>query len=89
MEFEFDEKKSNANKAKHGIDFVQAQALWLDENMVEIPSRTEDEARLVVVGKIAARHWSAVITLRDGRIRLISARRSRPEEVAIYEGEQL
>jgi len=86
VEFEFDEKKSNANKAKHGIDFVQAQALWLDENMVEIPSRTEDEARLVVVGKIAARHWSAVITLRDGRIRLISARRSRPEEVAIYEG---
>lgn len=86
MEFEFDEKKSNANKAKHGIDFVQAQALWLDEDMVEIPSRTEDEARLVVVGKIAARHWSAVITLRDGRIRLISARRSRPEEVAIYEG---
>lgn len=31
MEFEFDERKSAANKAKHGIDFVEAQALWLDE----------------------------------------------------------
>ena len=86
VEFEFDETKSNANRDKHGIDFVQAQALWIDEDMVEIPARTEDEPRWVVIGKIAARHWSAVVTLRDGRIRLISVRRSRPEEVAVYEG---
>ena len=89
MRFEFDDKKSEANKAKHGIDFVEVQVLWLDENMVEIPARTEDEPRFVVVGRIAAQHWSAVITFRGDRIRLISVRRSRAEEVEIYEGSQL
>ena len=86
MDFEFDAKKSAGNEAKHGIDFIEAQALWLDEMRIEIPARTEDEARYLVVGVIAGRHWSAVVTYRDGRIRLISVRRSRPEEIAIYEG---
>ena len=86
MEFEFDDAKSRANKAKHGIDFVEAQTLWLDEMRIEIPARTEGEPRLLVVGLIADEHWSAVITYRHQRIRLISVRRSRLEEVAIYEG---
>lgn len=86
MEFEFDEAKSRANLAKHGIDFVQAQDLWLDDMRVEIPARTEDEPRLVVVGRIADRHWSAVISYREGRVRLISVRRARAEEVRLYEG---
>ena len=85
MEFEFDEAKSQANKSKHGIDFVEAQALWLDEMLVEIPARTKDEPRFVVVGMISGRHWSAVITYRGERIRLISVRRARVEEVSIYE----
>lgn len=41
--FEFCEQKSRANKSKHGIDFVEAQALWLDEELVEVKARTEDE----------------------------------------------
>ena len=86
MEFEFDEKKSEANKAKHGIDFVEAQALWLDEMRVEIPARIEDEPRSIVIGRIADKQWSAVITQRGERIRFVSVRRSRAEEVAIYEG---
>ena len=85
MGFEFDEAKSLANKAKHGIDFVEVQALWLDEMRVEIPARTQDEPRLLVIGRISDKHWSAVISYREGRIRLISVRRSRAEEVAIYE----
>jgi uncharacterized protein len=85
MEFEFDENKSRANKAKHGIDFVEAQALWLDGRLVEIPARTEDEPRFLVVGIVGGQPWSAVITYRGERIRIISVRRSRPEEVAIYE----
>lgn len=84
MEFEFDEAKSKANKSKHGIDFVEAQALWLDELLVEIPARTEDEPRFVVVGMISEKHWSAVITYRGERIRLISVRRARVEEIEIY-----
>ena len=80
MEFEFDEAKSLANKAKHGIDFVEIQALWLDEMRVEIPARTQDEPRLLVIGRISDKHWSAVISYRDSRVRLISVRRSRAEE---------
>jgi uncharacterized DUF497 family protein len=83
--FEFDESKSRANKDKHGIDFVEAQALWLDEMFVEILARTDDEPRFLVVGVILDKHWSAVITYCGDRVRIISVRRSRKEEVAIYE----
>ena len=86
MEFEFDPKKSKANKEKHGIDFVEAQLLWFDDMLLEIPARTSDEPRFVIIGKIGEKHWSAVITYRQDRIRIISARRSRKEEVGIYEG---
>ena len=85
MEFEFDEAKSQTNSAKHGIDFVAAQALWLDELRIEVPARTEVEDRFLVIGRIADKHYSAVITYRGQRVRIISVRRSRPEEVAIYE----
>ncbi|HET7663619.1 MAG TPA: BrnT family toxin [Rhodanobacteraceae bacterium] len=83
--FEFDEAKSRSNKAKHGIDFVEAQGLWDDPNLLEIPARTIDEPRYLVVGVLGGKHWSAVITYRDACIRLISVRRSRTEEVALYE----
>jgi hypothetical protein len=89
MEFEFDSAKSASNKAKHGIDFVGAQALWLDTNRVEIPARTSDEPRTVVIGKISGKHWSAVVTPRRGTIRLISIRRSRKEEIEIYESKEV
>jgi uncharacterized DUF497 family protein len=85
VEFEFDEAKSQTNKSKHGIDFVEAQALWFDEMLVEVPARTSDEPRFVVVGMISEKHWSAVVTYRGDKIRLISVRRVRAEEVAIYE----
>jgi uncharacterized DUF497 family protein len=88
MEFEFDTQKGLANHRKHGIDFIEAQALWHDEERVEIPARTADEPRSMVVGKIGARVWSAVITYRGERVRLISVRRARPKEVEIYESER-
>lgn len=85
MEFEFDEQKSRANKAKHGIDFTEAQALWEDMVMLEIPAGTEDEPRTVVMGKIGEKHLSAIATHRGDRIRIISVRRSRKEERDLYE----
>ena len=87
MEFEFDRNKSRSNKKKHGIDFVEAQLLWLDPDRIQIPARTEDEPRFLVVGRIGVQHWSAVITYREEVIRIISVRRSRDEEVEVYEGE--
>lgn len=86
MEFEFDPGKSKSNKEKHGIDFVEAQLLWLDDMLLEIPARTSDEPRFVIIGRIEHQHWSAVVTYRQDRIRIISVRRSRKEEVGIYEG---
>ena len=85
MKFEFDKRKSHTNKKKHGIDFIEAQALWNDPDLLEIPTRTDDEPRYLVIGKIGKKHWSGVITYREDNIRIISVRRSRTEEVEIYE----
>jgi uncharacterized DUF497 family protein len=85
MEFEFDPEKSVINKRKHGIDFIEAQSLWDDLDRIEIPARSIDEQRLLTIGRIDQKHWSGVITIRGGRIRIISVRRSRKEEVEIYE----
>ncbi len=84
---ELDEAKSRANKQKHGIDFVEAQDLWLDGNLLRIAARSESEARFVFVGLLNGRHWSAIATFRGETIRLISVRRARPLEVEAYESE--
>lgn len=77
--FDFDLEKSNSNKQKHGIDFVEAQELWLDGNLLQVPARTLDEPRIMVIGKIQDKHWSAIFTHRNQRIRIISVQRSRRE----------
>ncbi|MHB8247243.1 MAG: BrnT family toxin [Acidimicrobiales bacterium] len=66
------------------IDFVQAQDLWDDPDHVEVPARTVGESRWLVVGCISDVHWSAVIAYRNRRVRIISVRRSRGEEVKVY-----
>ncbi|MEN8168084.1 MAG: BrnT family toxin [Pseudomonadota bacterium] len=85
LAFEFDEKKSQINLEKHGIDFISAQKLWDDPDLLEVPAKTADEPRAIVIGTIAGKHWSGVITYRSKNIRIISVRRSRKEEVALYE----
>jgi uncharacterized DUF497 family protein len=84
MDFQFDPTKSAANLEKHGVDFATAQALWSDPNRLEIPARSIDEPRSQVIGRIGDLVWSAFITLRGGRIRIISVRRARDEEEAAY-----
>ena len=84
--FEFDDAKNESNRAKHGIDFVQAQGLWSDPMLLEISAKTDDEPRYLVIGLIDGKHWSAIITYRGKNIRLISVRRARIEEVVLYEG---
>ncbi len=86
MEFEFDPKKSKTNQAKHGISFSEATRLWDDERRIEIPARTVGESRIMVIGVIAGTCWSAVFTHRGDKIRIISVRHSRLEEVDLYEG---
>jgi len=83
--FEYDIDKSISNKLKHGIDFKEAQILWKDKNLIEISAKTVDEPRYLIVGKIKDKFYSAVITYRNTFIRIISVRRSRKEEIEIYE----
>ena len=85
MEFEFDPHKSESNKTKHGIDFEEAQELWNDPHLLEIEARSTDEPRFLLIGAIEDKHWSAIVTYRDDKVRIISVRRSRKEEVELYE----
>ena len=89
MDFEYDSTKSAKNKIKHGIDFVEAQVLWRDVRRLQLRAKTEDEARFLTIGKIKAKHWSAVFTFRGDKVRIISVRRARKEEEALYESENL
>ena len=85
MEFKHDIIKSKSNKQKHKIDFLEAQKLWEDPDLIEIPIKTSDEPRYLVIGQISGKYWSGIITYRGENIRIISVRRSRKEEVRIYE----
>jgi uncharacterized protein len=87
MKFEYDHKKSMLNKAKHGVDFDQAQALWEDERLLVLPLSFEDEARKACIGSIAGKCWTAIITCRGYSVRLISVRRARNDEEKLYESD--
>jgi uncharacterized protein len=89
MDCEFDPDKSTENKRKHGIDFAEAQALWADAMLLQIPARVVDEPRWLLIGRIADKQWSAVITRRGDGVRIISVRRSRDEEVELYESQDI
>ncbi|MBZ5558974.1 MAG: BrnT family toxin [Acidobacteriia bacterium] len=85
MRFEFDATKSASNKAKHGIDFVEAQSLWNDPDRVEAPGRSTDEPRFQILGQIGETIWTATVTHRhEETIRIISVRHARADEKARY-----
>ena len=85
MEFNYNPTKSMANQVKHGINFKDAQQLWEDSGLQVIKARTADEPRWLAIGRIGEKHWSAVFTPRCEIIRIISVRRSRQKEIALYE----
>ena len=85
MEFEFDPSKSAVNKEKHGLDFVEAQGIWADENRALVPLIFADEDRFMMIGEIGDKLWSAVFTWRGTRVRIISVRRAREDERQNYE----
>ncbi|MDZ7828973.1 MAG: BrnT family toxin [Halofilum sp. (in: g-proteobacteria)] len=89
LEFEFDDTKSKANLEKHGIDFHAAQELWEDPDLLEVQAKSDNESRFLLIGLIGGTHWSAVVTYRDQKVRLISVRRSRKTEVELHESQRL
>ena len=88
MNFEWDEKKSFANKNKHGIDFDTAMQLWKDSNRIEIQTSYPVENRSILIARFNKKHWTAIFTRRRDAIRIISVRRSRKLEVNLYEKEE-
>ncbi len=85
MDFDYDPAKSESNRKKHGIDFNEAQNLWKDPDRIVIPAKNLTEPRFLLIGKIGREYWSAIYTIRNDKIRLISVRRSRKNEKEIYE----
>ncbi len=81
MKFEFDPNKSATNAEKHGISFVEAQAIWADERSIDLASTVTGEPRRLAVGLVGTQLWTAVWTLRGDAVRIISVRRSRKDEV--------
>lgn len=84
MEFEFDPANSEANEAKHGIDFVAAQELWYDIFGVDVDAGYVLEPRRVLIGRIKGVFWTAIYVRRGERIRIISVRRARVQERRCY-----
>jgi len=85
MEFEFDPVKSASNRDKHGIDFIEAQALWYDDYRIDADVDYLLEPRRMTVGRIGTRIWTGVYTLRGDVVRIISVRRARIDERFRYE----
>ncbi len=83
--FEYDPRKSQASKSKHGLDFEETQLLWNDLQRAEIKAFSEMEPRFMIIGKIGDKHWSAMVTYREDKVQLISVRRSHTDEIKICE----
>jgi uncharacterized DUF497 family protein len=78
-------RATRPNKAKHGLNFIEAEALW-NGDRIRISAKTvEGEARYAMIGKIGGRLHTVIITYRGDAVRIISARASSKNEIAIYE----
>lgn len=84
MIFEYDPAKSASNKQKHGIDFDEAAKMW-DGKTVSVTLDFSGEPRTLVIGKIGEKHWTAIVTRRGEKVRIISVRRAREKEKEVYE----
>ena len=92
MEFEWDENKRKKNLAKHGLDFWFAVDIFEDANRIEYPDERKDygENRMIIIGKITKGIFSseiilcAVYTDRNGKTRIISARKANKKEKKLY-----
>jgi uncharacterized DUF497 family protein len=89
IKFDWDPDKSRVNRQKHGIDFTSAKVIWEDPERIEIEAPYPLENRFILIGKIKNNLWTAIYTIRNETIRIISVRRSRQEEKKLYEKEKI
>ena len=83
MDFEFDPRKSETNKHKHGVTLQQATQIWL-EAYLEITANTVGEPQLMAIGQIGGKLHACIYTVRGQAVRLISCRRARAKEAQLY-----
>jgi uncharacterized protein len=92
VEFEYDPAKSERNRHKHGIDFAEAASLWLDPRALELELEYKEEPRFALIARLdnpqQPKVWTAIFTRRSGKLRIISVRRARADEIERYEQEQ-
>jgi uncharacterized DUF497 family protein len=84
VKFDWNPLKNISNQAKHGISLAEACALWRGP-VVTLPSKNPEELRHLAIGLIKEKHWTVVYALRGDHFRLISARRSRPNEKTLFQ----
>ena len=83
IEFEYDADKSEANWLKHGVSLEEAKLLWIGSG-AELPSSYPNETRWLRVGTIADKIFTCIFTYREKKVRMISLRCSREDEVNYY-----
>ena len=82
--FEWDDRKAGANLRKHGIAFDLARFAFDDTNAVEDLDDDIDEERVKLTGMANGRLLVIIYTMRDPRIRIVSARKANPDEELRY-----
>jgi uncharacterized DUF497 family protein len=83
MLFDWDEHKADINLKKHGIRFSEAISLFLTDHVC-FELQSEPEQRYAIIGKFEKSFYTGIFTLRLGKVRIISVRRSRPKEERYY-----
>jgi uncharacterized DUF497 family protein len=88
MLFEWDEDKRRQNLRKHGIDFIDVQAIWSDAVLEYSSDQTHhDEERYLAIGELHGQCIAVIYTWRGDTRRLISARKARRYEQKNYQDE--
>ena len=90
VKFEWDEKKNEINKKKHGLSFEEAREVFGDENAIlfDDPDQSLDENRFLIIGSLKSSKICIVSHCyrdNDDIIRLISAREATKNEKRFYE----
>lgn len=86
MQFEWDEQKAKANRQKHRVSFELAQEIFLNEQVLSFEDNRFNygEVREVALGAVEGVVLYVVFTVREERIRIISARRAARKEAERY-----
>jgi uncharacterized protein len=82
-EFEWDEAKATSNLEKHGIDFEDAIGIF-EGPVLEVRSDRQGEERWKAIGTAEGVELAVIYTVREGRRRIISARRAATNEREAY-----